>query len=141
MPNDKTASFDTFGPEKQQHVGIIGLTSNKKVIIVRQFRFGPEKIMDELPGRTVDEGEDLKASAKREFSEETGYTVGDIEYIGPFHKDAYMNATWHYFIAIGCKLTGQQKLDAEEHIEVRLVSINELLQNAKHGYMTEDMAV
>jgi ADP-ribose pyrophosphatase len=141
MPDGNQTTFDTFGPEKQNHAAVIGITPESKVVIIRQFRIGPELVMHELPGGIVDEGEDIAIAAAREFREETGYDPGELEYLGPSNKDAYMNATWNFFLARNCKPTAKQKLDAEEHNEVHLISIDELIDNAKQNRMTDAVAV
>jgi ADP-ribose pyrophosphatase len=141
MTDGAHATFDTVGPEGQELAAVIGLTADNKVIIARQFRIGPEEVMDELPGGIVDAGEDRAVTARREFYEETGYEIGEMTYLGVSRKDAYMNATWHFYLATGCRKTGVQKLEIEEHIEVDLISIDALIENAKQGRMTDAVAV
>ena len=141
MNDGKTATFDTFGKEDQEFVAVVGLTPENKAIIARQFRIGPEKIMDELPGGFVDAGEDLEAAARREFREETGYTTGEMIYLGGYSKDAYLNATWHVFLAKDCIKTAEQELDAGEDIEIDLISIEALIDNAKNNNMSDGVAV
>lgn len=141
MPSGETVAFDTLHGDGQEFVGVIGLTPDNKVIVNRQYRPGPEKIMDEIPGGFVDHGESIEASARREFLEETGYTVGTITYLGLFHKDTYMNSVWHAFIAFDCVKVADQKLETEEDIEVRLISIQDLIDNAKNDGMTDHAAV
>ncbi|MGC5342234.1 NUDIX hydrolase [Streptomyces sp. DT24] len=141
MPNGQRAAFDTFGPEGQQFVAVIGLTLSKKVIIARQFRVGPEKVMDELPGGFVDEGEGLEIAARREFQEETGYAAGAVTYLGGYNKDTYMNGIWHVYLATDCTSNGEQELEDEEHIEIVLITIKELISNAKSNKMTDAIAV
>ena len=141
MPDGKIQTFDTFGNEVQEFVAVIGITPEKKVVIARQFRVGPEKIYDELPGGFVDIGEEPEVAAVREFKEETGHKAGNVEYIGSYHKDTYMNALWHVFLATECLLVDDQKLEAEEHIEIQFISIEKLIENAKTDKMTDATAV
>jgi ADP-ribose pyrophosphatase len=97
--------------------------------------------MDELPGGFVETGEDPELAARREFAEETGYTIGSLESLGSAYADAYTNTTRNYYLATDCTATGEQQLEAHEFIELRLISINELIENAQTGRMTDSIAV
>ena len=143
MPNGQTAEFGTIWPEGQEFVAVIALTPNKQVIVGRMFRVGPEIVMDEIPGGYVDAGETVEEAGMRELLEETGYTAGSVEYLGKTHKDAYMNATWHFLLATDCTLAGDytHEAEAEEHIETQLISIAQLIENAKNDRMTDSVGV
>ena len=79
LPDGKTADFDII--KSGAVVCTLALTPDKKVILVRQFRAGPEKILTEMPGGFIDKGESPKAAAKRELLERSGYT-GEFKFIG-----------------------------------------------------------
>jgi len=134
--------LEALGREGEHCAVVIALTPDHQVIVARQFRPGPEKIMEELPGGVVDPGEDFMAGAIRELEEETGFLPRHIEPLGDIYKDAYSNTVWHYFWAVGCTPTKTgQKLDKDEHIEVGLISIDELIKNARAGNMIDIQAV
>lgn len=117
---------------------VIALTADGKVIVGRQFRCGPEKIMEELAGGAIDEDETPEHAAIRELGEELGYEPGEITYLGYVHREAWKNGISHYFLAINCqKLASGQELDGFEVIEPHLISIAELLDNAKNARMTD----
>lgn len=143
MPNGNgsTSTFDTIHPDGQEFAGVLGLTPDNEVIITRQYRVGPEKIMDELPGGFVDEGETPEQAAVREFEEETGYQAGRIEYLGAYHKDTYMNSRWHAFIAYDCQKVTDQTLELDEYIELDTISIEQLIQNAVTDNLTDHAVV
>lgn len=141
MPDGQIAEFQTKDKEHGHCIATIGLTALNEVIIARQFRPGPEKVMDELPGGGAEEGENFAAAAERELLEETGYRAAHIEHLGDVYKDAYTNTTWHYFLATGCEKVADQTLDNNEHVERVLISIPQLFENARTGLMTDVEAV
>lgn len=121
---------------------IIAMTPDRKVIIARQFRVGPNRIMDELPGGAVDPGEEPAAAAIRELREETGYIASSAMLLGVIYKHAWMHTSWHYFLAQDCMLDlAGQNLEADEEVEVELISVDQLIANAKNGQMTDTEAV
>ncbi|HEY8999009.1 MAG TPA: NUDIX hydrolase [Candidatus Saccharimonadales bacterium] len=142
MPNGQTAVFDTTSAEGQRFIATIALTADGKVIIAEQFRPGPEKIMQELPGGYVDEGESSEQAARRELLEESGYEAGEIISLGTTYKDAFSNASTEYFLAMNCRYIGAPTThEAEEHVEVKLITVDKLIQNAKSDKMTDGIAV
>ena len=142
LPDGTEAQFDVFDKDGIEHAGVIALTPQKEVVIAEQFRAGPEAVMAEIPGGSVGEAEEPEAAATRELLEETGYVPGSIEYMGHVFKDPYMNATWHYFIAYDCmKQTDTQQLDEAEIVNVKHITIDELLDNANNARMTDVEAV
>lgn len=143
QPSGKTQSYQSVAPEYSHCIATVALTPDNRVIIARQFRPGPEKIMDELPGGGAEAHDDhFEAAARRELLEETGYEADAMLHLGDVYKDAYSNSIWHFFLATGCKPhpDGQQ-LDETEFVELKLITIDELFDNARNGRMTDASAV
>ncbi|MDB5170603.1 MAG: ADP-ribose pyrophosphatase [Candidatus Saccharibacteria bacterium] len=142
MPDGSEKVYETFNREDMHCAAVIALTVDNMIVVARQYRPGPEMVMDEIPGGgSEDDDDSQQAAAIRELREETGYGVGSIEKLGIVYKDAYSNAAHHYFLARDCRLLGDQQLDATEFIEVKLISIDQFLENAKTGRMSDSAAV
>lgn len=140
-PAGEQQEYVTMGKMGQINIATIALTPDNQVVIAEQFRPGPELIMMELPGGGHNEGEDIEAAARRELHEETGYVAGSMEYLGKVYKDAYTNAVWHFYLARGCVMDGEQHTDPGEFVTVKTISISELFENARTGKMTDTEAV
>jgi ADP-ribose pyrophosphatase len=98
--------------------------------------------MYELPGGSVDTGEDPQVAAVRELYEETGYRAGPVTYLGKAYKDAHCNMVWHFYLATDCQLdTAERQAEPGEFIEVKLISIADLFEHALAGRMTDTEAV
>ena len=135
-------TFATYQLEGARAAGVIALTPDHMVITARQFRHGPERIMDEIAGGGVEDGEEPEAAARRELLEETGYMPGKLEFLGATCRDAYHNGTWFYYLATDCVPSPKgPKDDKKEPVEVRLLPISTFLRNAKRGDMTDPAAV
>jgi ADP-ribose pyrophosphatase len=63
LPDGQQCEFTTWGKPGVNNVATIALTDNNLVIVARQFRAGPERIMDELPGGGAN---GLRLPARRE---------------------------------------------------------------------------
>lgn len=141
----KEHEFTTIGKEGSHCGGVIAITPDKKAIVTYQFRASIEQWFYEMPGGGFRDGEDFQKAAERELLEETGYVPGKIEYLGESVWDSLNNTVAHYYLATDCvpHKDGASK-DAEEHdqgAELRLISIDELIENAKKNRMTDPRAV
>ena len=141
QPDGQEAEYTTFGGMNDHHAAVIALTPENLVVVAEQFRPGPEMVMQEIPGGNVEKGEDSQEAAMRELAEETGFTSDDVIHLGQSRKDAYMNATWDFYLARNCRRTGEKQLDIGEFVMERLITIPQLISNAKEGRMTDSNAV
>lgn len=114
----------------------VAFTSEGEVILVRQFRPGPQKVLLELPGGYVDLSEDPKDTAAREFLEETGYK-GDFEFVGTSLDDAYSTMVRYCFVAKNCVKVQEPENTSTEQTEVMLVSVEKFRQLLRSGEMTD----
>lgn len=141
-PDGSDLTADTYDKEGAVCIATIALTADGKVVVAKQFRLGPERVMWELPGGGLEAGEDPEFAAKRELLEETGFQAGSMEHLGTVYKHAWMNTRWEYFLARDCTLHPEgQNLDPAESIDVEEISIEQLLLNGREGKMTDTEAL
>lgn len=136
FPDGTEHDFDVIGPEGEESATMLALTPDNRVIISEQYRAGPDKSMDELPGGSVDKGEDPKHAAVRELLEETGYKANKIEYLGVACPEAYLHMKSHYFIGYDCEKVAEPAYESTEYIEVKTITIDEFIGAARGGGTT-----
>lgn len=141
MNNGLKMHASIVNEDGDQAICVIPLTPANEVVIARQFRCGPELVLDEIPGGAVDKGESPEQAARRELREEVGYDSDNFEYLGKAYVNAWENTVHHYYLARDCYKIESNNPEEFEEIEVDLQSISQLIQNAKQAKMTDVQAV
>lgn len=142
MPNGNSSEWTTYGKTGEQSAAVLALTKDNLVVLARQFRPGPEIVMDELPGGAVDKDEMPEEAARRELKEETGYVSDEsFEYLGKAWRDGYSNAPAHFFLARNCYKAERQNLEEDEIIEVVTSTIDEYIEVVHDGRTSDPMAL
>lgn len=105
------------------------------LILVQEWKQGFEGVCTSFPAGTLEDGEGFVATAERETAEESGVIVG--EKLIPLGESfiATRNSSTKYgmFIALGCSLGGEQKLDQGEYIQVIRVTQKEFWEMVDRG--------
>jgi len=108
-------------------VGIVAVTNNNKVLMVRQYRYPMEEELLEIPAGKLDGGEDPFLCAKRELSEETGYTAAKYVDLGAIYPSpGFCRETLYLYLALDLE-PGDMHLDENELLSVEHVDIDELI--------------
>ncbi|MBN2250967.1 MAG: NUDIX hydrolase [Candidatus Altiarchaeota archaeon] len=103
-------------------------------LMVRQYRQGSAGITMEFPAGTVEPGENPEKTVRRELLEETGYVFGKITPLGKVNPNpAFMNNTFHAYLAEEVVSVEGQNLDEDEHIHTRLVPAEEVIRDLRTG--------
>ena len=121
----------------------VGLTTDEKIILVRQYRHALGEVCIELPGGCVDASDtNFEQAVRREFLEETGYTFDAAEYLGRTSANPSTNSnTLHMFLLTGGEKQQQQQLDYNEEIEVLVVSMDDFKQMLRQNTFVQSMHV
>ena len=123
-------------------VTILALTKQQEVLLIKQYRHGAQKILWELPGGAVDEGEDPIHAAKRELLEETGYTSDNIIEVGRVSPNPASHTNlMHAYVALDAQKVGNQTLDEIEEIEVYPIPLDEVILMVKNGELLQSLHV
>ena len=111
-------------------------------VMVEQYRHGSAGVTMEFPAGTVDPGEDVVETAKRELREETGFSCDSLERIGAVSPNpAFMDNTTYTFIAENLRHEGEQDLDLHESMHVHVVPVEEVRKKMGEGIYTNAIMV
>lgn len=116
-------------------VTVLALDEDDRVVLTRQFRPGPERVLFDLPGGFVDDGESPADAAARELAEETGYE-GSLREVGRTTPNAYSTEVRHIFAATDCRRAHQPETEGDEDIEVTLVTVDRLRELLRNDQLT-----
>jgi 8-oxo-dGTP pyrophosphatase MutT (NUDIX family) len=123
-------------------VNVVAVTPGKKIILVRQFRFGSNALSLEVPGGVMEKGENPVAAGLRELSEETGYGGGRASLMGSVHPNpAIQDNRCHFVLVEGAVPSGATNWDHDEEIEVSTEGVPEVLALARSGAITHSLTV
>lgn len=117
-------------------VAVLALTPDRRVVLVRQYRPGPERILDELPGGGVEPGEAPEAAGARELREETGY-AGRVELVGSTWLAGNVQRRRWAALALDCVPVGAPAPDDGEDCETVLMTLGEFRAHLRSGQLTD----
>lgn len=131
-----------FVLETPAWVNVVARTSDRRYVLVRQFRSGTGSLTLEIPGGVCDPGEDPLACAQRELAEETGFTSDrwrPLAVVAP--NPAFLTGPCHQFLAEDCERTDELQLDPGEDIEVLLLEEEDLLDAVRVGSIDHSLVL
>lgn len=135
LPNGKEGEF-YLRDRNKRIAAVLAFNENGEIILVKQFRPGPKKILLELPGGMVEDDESPIEGAKREFLEESGYT-GDFEFVGESITSAYSESIRYNFVAKNCHKIQEISNTDKEITEVVLMKMEDFKKHLRSGQMSD----
>jgi len=123
-------------------VNVIALTADQRVVLIRQYRPGVDRVCLEIPGGMIDPGEDPCTAAARELAEETGYTGGTVELLGKVAPNPAIQSNALYTVLIrGVALTGPASPDEGEVLSVETASLSDCQRRILDGDIDHALVV
>ena len=123
LPNGRTSSREIV--KHPGAVAILPITTEGKLVLVRQYRKALDKVIVEIPAGKLEKGEEPLASAKRELEEETGYKADKLDFIVSFYTSpGFADEIIHLYITDTLE-KGQLAPDEDEFLDVLEVNLEE----------------
>jgi ADP-ribose pyrophosphatase len=135
LPNGKTAPRDRIA--HGGGAGILPLDAEGNIYLVRQYRYGVDKLLLEIPAGKLEPGEDPQLTAVRELTEEVGFLPKEVTPLGYMElSPAYLGEITYLYL--GRDLIPQKAaLDEDEFLEVIKMPFSEALAMVLNGEITD----
>ena len=116
---------------------MIPLLDDGRILVERQYRYPLRRHFVEVPAGKLDPGETPLAAARRELLEETGYEAAEWALLTVLHPAiGFATEEMHVYLCRGL-VRKEQRLDADENLEVEAVSLDWLLGELQAGRLTD----
>ena len=115
-------SQDFYRFEFPLWVNVVATTAGGEILLIRQYRFGTDRMELEIPGGAVNLGEDPLAAGLRELLEETGYAGDNGRIIGKVCPNPAIQNNFCYTVLVeNARRVAEPTQDDMEDIEVLIV--------------------
>lgn len=122
LPSGRIAAREVV--EHPGAVAIVAITRGGEVLLLRQAHHPIQRVLLGLPAGTREPGERPEACARRELTEETGYTAGTVTQIASYYTSpGYTNEQLTIFLAEDCTFA-DGNIDPDELIAVVPTSLS-----------------
>ncbi|HAW60131.1 MAG TPA: ADP-ribose pyrophosphatase [Actinobacteria bacterium] len=124
-------------------VGIVALTDENEVYLVKQYRHPTGEMLLEIPAGKLDGKEDPLGCAIRELKEETGSVCREMVKLAEFYTTpGYSDEFFHLYLATGLEVGAVELEDDEEQeLEVLKVSLNEAFEMISAGKIRDGKTI
>ena len=107
-------------------VVIVPVTSDDRMVLIRNLRYPLGRALLEVPAGTLGWGEEPRGAAERELAEETGYRASSWEFLLRYYSaPAFCTEEMWLYEARGLE-PGKMDLDPDEEIQVEHVPISQV---------------
>jgi len=131
LPNERIATR-----EKVTHpgaVGIIPVTDDGEIILVKQYRYPVSEVTLEIPAGKLDRDEEPIATAKRELKEEVGIIEARLSLLSAFYTTpGFCDELLYLYLAKDFNIV-ENDLDDDEFLEIVSISLKDAMGLIRDG--------
>jgi len=122
-------------------VGIVPVTGDNKIILVKQYRYPIEEVTIEIPAGKLDKGELPSTCAQRELKEEVGAVGGKLILLSSFYTTpGFCNEVLHLYLVMDFKRTANS-LDDDEFLEIIEPGLEEAMIWIRDGLIKDSKTI
>lgn len=138
LPNGESID-EFFVWEYPEWVNVVAVTPEKKIVLIRQYRYAINEVFYEIPAGVHDNPKETRLeAAQRELLEETGFGGGKWqEWMQLSANPALQNNITYTFLALDVEPIQSQNLEITEDITVHPIEIQELKHILYSGEMIQ----
>ncbi len=139
LPDKKYSKREVI--EHPGGVGVIPITEDNSIILVKQYRKAVERFLLEIPAGKLELNEEPRETALRELKEETGFTANKLEYqLEFFTSPGFSNEKIYLFLAYDL-IEGEAIPDIGEFVEIEKYKINDLIKMVERGEIIDSKTI
>jgi len=139
------ASGNEATREVVRHKGavvVLPLHEDRRIELVRQYRYPMGEVLLELPAGKLDPGEEPVECAGRELAEETGWRPVEIHELGSFFTTpGFTDEVLHAFIATPLESAPDIAQDPDEAIDNVTMTVEEALDACRDGSIRDSKTI
>ncbi|GIP15217.1 ADP-ribose pyrophosphatase [Paenibacillus montaniterrae] len=134
LPDGRTATREIV-----RHPGAAAVIAlhEGKLIVVEQYRKPLGKTQIEIPAGKLDPNEEPQLAAVRELAEETGYVAHFVQLLQKFYTSPGFADELLYVYFTDQVTAGEQHLDEDEDVIVRLITLEEADRYIASGQISD----
>ena len=118
-------------------VGVVALTKENEVLLVKQYRYPYGEILTEIPAGKRDKGEEPLKTGMRELEEETGYRAANYTSLGVMYPTpGCCDEKVYIYLATGLT-AAEAHPDADEFLAVERYPLDEMVKKVLAGEITD----
>lgn len=126
LPDGKVTSYLRHMPAKTHSVAVIAVNEKQEILLQKEYSYPPNRVMWQLPGGGVKDGEDVTTAANRELSEEADVVGKNCQVIGSYYVNNRRSDEKQYLVQCTDLESKSGKRDDVEFLENQWVPISEL---------------